>query len=243
MRESRVSYPHATKISAEQTASLRARIEKDFGIKVETFKNERRATISLAIIILGAKMSAVNGRLTADEIATATNVFHVPFEEIPFAEHLFRKAGMQSGGDCDVYAGEVAAILGRRSPVLEKLLGALVHIAEADGVTSTEEAACLERIAAKFGFDKTEASHIHHAHAPSARRNGGDGDWYGILNVTKSSTDEEIKTAYHELARKYHPDHLISLGLPSELVGLAEEKMAQINTAYREIEKARHAGH
>ena len=32
-------------------------------------------------------------------------------------------------------------------------------------------------------------------------------DPYSILGVNKNATDEEIKDAYRELARKYHPDN------------------------------------
>ena len=31
-------------------------------------------------------------------------------------------------------------------------------------------------------------------------------DYYGILGVTKESTDKEIKKAYRTLSKKYHPD-------------------------------------
>ena len=62
-------------------------------------------------------------------------------------------------------------------------------------------------------------------------------DPYKVLGVSRDATDEEIKKAYRELARKYHPDNYAS----SPLADLASEKMKEINTAYDEIQKIRAA--
>ena len=32
-------------------------------------------------------------------------------------------------------------------------------------------------------------------------------DPYKILNVSPDASDDEVKKAYRQLARKYHPDH------------------------------------
>ena len=64
-------------------------------------------------------------------------------------------------------------------------------------------------------------------------------DPYAILGVSKNATDEEIKNAYRELARKYHPDNYTD----NPLSDLAAEKMKEINDAYDQIINQRRSGH
>ena len=51
---------------------------------------------------------------------------------------------------------------------------------------------------------------------------------YEVLGVSTNATDAEIKAAYRELAKKYHPDKYIN----NPLADLAAEKMKEINDAY-----------
>lgn len=54
---------------------------------------------------------------------------------------------------------------------------------------------------------------------------------YEVLGVSQNATDEEVKHAYRELAKKYHPDNYAD----NPLSDLAEEKMKEINAAYDAI--------
>ena len=60
-------------------------------------------------------------------------------------------------------------------------------------------------------------------------------DPYSVLGVSPNASDEEIKKAYRELARKYHPDNYQN----NPLADLAEEKMKEINEAYDMIQRQR----
>ena len=63
-------------------------------------------------------------------------------------------------------------------------------------------------------------------------------DPYSVLGVKPDASDDEIKRAYRELARKYHPDNYQN----NPLADLAEEKMKEINEAYDTITKMRAGG-
>ncbi len=63
-------------------------------------------------------------------------------------------------------------------------------------------------------------------------------DPYSVLGVSPNASDEEIKRAYRELARKYHPDNYHD----NPLSDLAQEKMKEINEAYEMINKLRSGG-
>lgn len=52
----------------------------------------------------------------------------------------------------------------------------------------------------------------------------GAGDYYDILGIPRNADEKEVKKAYRNLARKYHPDVCKEPG--------AEEKFKQINEAY-----------
>ena len=60
-------------------------------------------------------------------------------------------------------------------------------------------------------------------------------DPYKILGVPETATDAEVKKAYLNLARKYHPDNYHD----NPLAELAQEKMKEINAAYEQITKER----
>lgn len=63
-------------------------------------------------------------------------------------------------------------------------------------------------------------------------------DPYETLGIARSATDDEVKKAYRELSRKYHPD----ANANNPLKELAEEKFKEVQAAYSRIMDEREHG-
>jgi DnaJ like chaperone protein len=92
------------------------------------------------------------------------------------------------------------------------------------------------RIAAALGIAAYDHQAVRGRYAYSgyyrAAQGAGAGDerYYRVLGLEPGASPEEIKKAYRNLSRKYHPDMVASLG--EEFRRDAEEKMKEINEAY-----------
>ena len=62
---------------------------------------------------------------------------------------------------------------------------------------------------------------------------------YDVLGVSPNASDDEIKRAYRDLTRKYHPDANVN----NPLADLAEEKFKEVQEAYDTIMKERSGGY
>ena len=62
---------------------------------------------------------------------------------------------------------------------------------------------------------------------------------YDVLGVSPNASNDEIKKAYRNLSRKYHPDSHMN----NPLSALAEEKFKEVQDAYDKIMKERENGY
>lgn len=63
-------------------------------------------------------------------------------------------------------------------------------------------------------------------------------DPYSVLEISPNASDDEVKRAYREQSRKYHPDSYID----NPLADLAEEKFKEVQEAYDQIMAQRSGG-
>jgi DnaJ like chaperone protein len=196
----------------------------------------QQIAFTTAIIVLSAKIAKADGQVTRDEVDAFKELFNIPPNEVENIGRLFDEAKKDARG-FEPYAEQIAGLFAHEPMVLEELLGALFHIARADGVLHPEELKLLRSMALIFGFTATEFDRLKAIHMGG--RDEQRPDPYQVLGLKSDAGDAEVKKTYRNLIRENHPDTLIAKGMPQEFIDVANEKMAAINAAYDVIEKER----
>ncbi|WP_445383436.1 TerB family tellurite resistance protein [Robiginitalea sp. IMCC43444] len=118
-----------------------------------------------------------------------------------------------------------------RYEVRLQLLHFLFGIANADGHVSAAEVAKLREIAGYLRISRNDFESIQAMFVEAAD------NAYKILEIDRSATDAELKRAYRNMAKKYHPDRV---NTKDEAIKKgAEEKFKQVQKAYEQIQKER----
>ncbi len=60
-------------------------------------------------------------------------------------------------------------------------------------------------------------------------------DPYVVLGIGRTASLPDIQSAYHALARKYHPDHFSGREIPSEVLQYVSGMFQRITIAYNEL--------
>ena len=63
----------------------------------------------------------------------------------------------------------------------------------------------------------------------------GNFDPYAVLKIGRDSSRDDIKHAYHRMARLYHPDRISSYDLPEEMKEYARNMLVRINLAFEQL--------
>jgi DnaJ like chaperone protein len=120
----------------------------------------------------------------------------------------------------------------------------LFGIVKADGVLKEEELATLLRIAGLIGLYRKDYVYIENLYRKKKQRTYSFSSSrypmqrdYEILGISENASNETIKKAYRELAKKYHPDKVAHLG--EAVRKQATEKFQEIQSAYEKIKKSR----
>jgi len=133
----------------------------------------------------------------------------------------------------EISAQRICAFMTQRTryEVRLQLLHFLFGIAQADGSVSLSEVNKIREIAGYLRVSLRDFESIKAMFIKSANNS------YKILEIEKTASDAEVKKAYRNMAKKYHPDRV---NTKDEAIKKgAEEKFKQVQKAYETIQAER----
>ncbi|PLX07442.1 MAG: molecular chaperone DnaJ [Marinilabiliales bacterium] len=135
--------------------------------------------------------------------------------------------------ETDIPIDEVCLQIRMNMPHALKLqiLHYLFGISAADGEVHVSEVNIIEQIAIKIGLTRGDFSSVRSMFVQQTD------SAYKILGVSKSSTNDEIKKAYRQMAIQHHPDKVANMG--EDIENAAKKKFQAISDAYEKIKKER----
>ena len=133
----------------------------------------------------------------------------------------------------EISAANICGLLRQRTRYESRLqiLHFLFSIANADGHVSEPEVQEINRIAGFLGVNYRDFESI------KAMFFKNPDSAYKILEIERTATDAEVKKAYREMAKKYHPDKLQHMDEVYQKG--AEEKFRKVQEAYEQLQKER----
>ncbi|MDD5571965.1 MAG: DnaJ domain-containing protein [Bacteroidales bacterium] len=111
------------------------------------------------------------------------------------------------------------------------LIQYLFGIASADNEVAQVEIDLIEAVAGYMDISRNDCDSVKAMFVKDFA------NYYNILQVPRTATNDEIKKSFRRLAVEYHPDKVMYLG--DEYQKAAKEKFQKLNEAYEAIKKER----
>ena len=213
--------------SGSNLFTMRSEVNQHFGDTAE------KRDFNVTLLVLSAAVMKADGNVKKSELDYVKRFFLENFGQEK-AERSIKMLRDILDKDYDLY--EVSRQVGRYMDYSSRLqlLHYLFGIAAADGAVSKPEMEVIHTISLNMGLYDSDYESIK---SMFVREISASENAYKILGVDPSATDEEIKKAYREMAKKNHPDLVSNLG--EEVHQAAEKKFQEINEAYEVIKKQR----
>ncbi|MDX1554608.1 MAG: co-chaperone DjlA [Xanthomonadales bacterium] len=198
-------------------------------------------------------LSKADGRVTKNEIRAAETLMQrmqISGEERRRAIEFFNEGKNVSFNLEDALRAFMQHSM-VRPDLRQMFMEIVVDAAFADGQVSTAEHNVLAKVAhllripghlftamlqaRQFGYTQGAGGHQDQRRTVATQQPLAQA--YAKLGLKDNASDAEVKRAYRKLMSQYHPDKLISRGLPEEMMEVAKTRVREINTAYEQIKK------
>lgn len=185
------------------------------------------------LVALMTSVAKVDREIHPAEVKTITRYFEQRFRysghDRSVIENLVRESARRSLNIRDL-CSDTRRLLDYAERLM--LLRMLYAVAFSDRVLKRAERERIDAISSLLQVSAEDHAHIKREIGAAARP-----DHYSFLELRPSATDEEVKSKYREMVKKYHPDRVAHLG--KEFTDLATKKFNRIQEAYKYIARER----
>jgi len=183
-----------------------------------------------------AKLVRTDGRIGKEEIDTIERFMAEDLNLDPqsrqYARNIFQSA-LNSPETFEGFAGQFYTHFRYQPQFLELIIDILLRVATADGGLNANEENVIRSALRVFHFSEEKYRQMRSTYVSDVEK------YYAVLGCRSSDPDEKIRQQYRKLVQDYHPDKIISKGLPEEFVKFAHDKFREIQHAYDAIKKER----
>ena len=192
--------------------------------------NPRQQDFSASLLVLSAAVMKADGVVKKSELDYVKRFFLSNFGQEQAEKYILTLREILKQ---DIQIAEVSQQIGRYMDYSSKLqlLHYLFGIASADGQVHDLEINVIETISRYMGIYTSDYESVKAMFVKKVD------DAYTILGIDPSASDDEVKKAYREMAKKNHPDKVAYLG--DDVRKAAEKKFQEIDDAYDRIKKQR----
>ncbi|MEI8005910.1 MAG: TerB family tellurite resistance protein [Bacteroidota bacterium] len=195
-----------------------------------SYRGTPRGDFSMSLLVLSAAVMKADDKIVKSELDYVRGFLIRQFGEEEGSRLILMLREILKQ---EIKVQEVSSQVGQYMDYSSKLtlLHFLFGIAAADGEFHPDEVSMIGTIAGYMGISNQDFSSVKAMFVK-------DSNWaYTVLEISRDASDDEVKKAYREMAKKHHPDMVAQLG--EDIKRDATEKFQKINAAYEEIKKQR----
>lgn len=204
-------------------------VGKNFGSKKKMFE----MSFEISLLILATKVIRADGRVEKSELDCVKLFFIQSFgkskSEIYFK--IFNEVKQKPLPSLRAICLEINQCVNHKTRL--QILHFLFSIAHSDGHVDRREVELIKKVAKYFWINDHDFNSIQAMFANKTSIANS----YAILGLENNASNQDIKTSYRKLIKKYHPDKLNNVS--EDIVKLSKKKFQDLQDAYENIRKER----
>ena len=216
--------------------------QNQYSKKGNQSNDSKLVNISANLFEISGYLAKLDGRISREEIKAITNLMdemQLERDQRCQAEDLFRRGKQASEENMTTLVNNLQSQYSGTPEVLNILVMILMEVAYSDGDMTDPEQQMIRTIAMQLNLDEVVLNIIKavvYCELQNIRRLDLH-DAYKIIGISDAASHRDIKQAYHNLLKTYHPDALQSKGLPKEMLVFGKRLSQTFNLAYDRIKR------